>query len=221
MGRGGRFVAVVVTAGLSLAAVGCVTQGPPPANERYVALGDSYTSGPLIPLQVVTAQMPAGCLQSDHNSPHDIAPHLTVPLVDASCSGAKTDDMTNAQAVSGGTNAPQFDRLTAQTKVVTLGIGGNDIGFASIAVTCATGGAQHPNGTPCQDAYVVNGDDRISDAITAMEPKLGAVLDGIQARSPQAKVFVVGYPAILPDTGDGCFPIMPMATADVPYLRAK
>jgi lysophospholipase L1-like esterase len=218
---GGRFVACMVAAAVSLAGVGCVRQGPPPSNERYVALGDSYTSGPLIPLPVVTAQMPAGCLQSDHNYPHVVAPHLSVPLVDASCSGATTDDMTAAQDVTGTDNAPQFDRLTAQTKIVTLGIGGNDIGFADIAVACASGGLLHPDGTPCQDTYVVNGDDTISDAITAMKPKLAAVLDGIHQRSPQAKVFVVGYPAILPDTGDGCYPVMPITAGDVPYVRAK
>jgi hypothetical protein len=34
-------------------------------------------------------------------------------------------------------------------------------------------------------------------------------------------VFVVGYPAILPNTGNGCWPQMPLVNSDVPYLRAK
>ena len=219
MGRG-RYFAIATTAVIALSAAGCVKHTPPP-DPKFVALGDSYTAGPVIPIQQATAQIPAGCLQSDHNYPHLVAPQVGLPLADASCSGATTDDMTNPQSVTLGTNAPQFDRLATTTQAVTIGIGGNDIGFADIAVTCAEGGLSDPNGTPCQDAYVVNGDDTISDKIAALAPKLGAVLDGIASRAPNAKVFVVGYPAILPDTGDGCYPTMPITTGDVPYLRAK
>jgi hypothetical protein len=204
----------------ALVGAGCTRGGPPPPDQRYVALGDSYTAGPLIPFQQTT-RIPGGCLQSDHNYPHLVVAHLLVPLEDASCSGATTDDMTGAQDVTLGTNGPQFDRLTAGTQVVTLGIGGNDIGFSDIAITCSQGGLQDPNGTPCQDAFVVNGDDTVSDRIAALSPKLTAVLDGIHTRSPAAKVFVVGYPAILPDTGDGCYPVMPITAGDVPYVRAK
>jgi hypothetical protein len=38
--------------------------------QSYVALGDSYTAGPLIPVQETT---PLGCLRSDHNYPHLVA----------------------------------------------------------------------------------------------------------------------------------------------------
>ena len=30
---------------------------------------------------------------------------------------------------------------------------------------------------------------------------------------------VVGYPAILPDEGPGCFPVVPLTAGDVAYLR--
>ena len=39
----------------------------------YVALGDSYTSGPDIPTQSTS---PAGCLRSNHNYPSDTATAL-------------------------------------------------------------------------------------------------------------------------------------------------
>ena len=212
-GRRNRCLAVVVTAFLALATSGCV--------QRYVAIGDSYTSGPLIPLQRSDAKTPAGCLQSDHNYPHLVAPQLDLPqFEDASCSGAQTKDMTSAQEVDGGANAPQFDRLTSQTKVVTIGIGGNDIGFTEIAITCGRGGIEDPNGTPCQDAYVVNGVDTVAVRLAEMAQDLDATLDGIHARSPQATVFVVGYPSILPDTGPGCYPVMPIAPADLDYVRS-
>jgi hypothetical protein len=219
-----RHVALAITAFMAVVAVGCrpSTNPPtPPTPANYVALGDSYTAGPLIPLQRVSG-IPAGCLQSTNNYPHEVAPDLLDPsLDDASCSGATTEDMTSPQSVTLGPNSPQFDRLKPETNVVTVGIGGNDIGFAEIAVACAQGGLTDPNGSPCQDTYVQGANDTISARIEALRPKLDAVLDGIHARSPSAKVFVVGYPAILPDTGTGCYPVMPITPLDVPYVRAK
>jgi GDSL-like Lipase/Acylhydrolase family len=60
---------------------------------------------------------------------------------------------------------------------------------------------------------------RVGDDQTATAPKVAAVLDGIHQRSPKARVFVVGYLAILPESGPGCWPQMPIAPDDVPYLR--
>jgi lysophospholipase L1-like esterase len=213
-----------LTAFIALATTGFVQRAGAtlnPQQRRYVALGDSYTAGPVIPLQLKTAEIPGGCLQSDHNYPHLVEQRVQLPqFKDASCSGAQTKDMTQAQGVDpDGPNAPQFDRLTTQTRVVTIGIGGNDIGFTDIAKTCGQLAVQDPLGQPCHDHYVVNGDDQIADRVAAMAPKLAAVLGGIHTRSAQAKVFVVGYPSILPDTGDGCYPIMPIAKGDVPWVR--
>jgi hypothetical protein len=44
--------------------------------------------------------------------------------------------MTAAQSVPLGTAPPQFDALAADDSVVTLTVGGNDIGFNSILKTC-------------------------------------------------------------------------------------
>jgi hypothetical protein len=182
----------------------------------YVALGDSYTAGPVIPNQIVSA---VGCLRSDHNYPHLIASAI-VPSAfrDASCSGAQTKNMTQSQSVTGGTNAPQFNRLSMNTALVTLQIGGNDIGFSDIVIHCV---AVLPWGSPCKNKYVKNGVDAIANAINATAPRIGTVIDGIHARSPYARVFVLGYPAILPDTGGGCWPTMPFTSSDVSYLRSK
>ena len=185
------------------------------AAPSYVALGDSYAAGPLIPLQI----QPYGCLKSDHNYAHLAAPKLGLALRDPSCSGAETEDMTQSQGVSPGPNPPQFDSLDADTSVVSLQIGGNDIGFSSIAEDCAS--LFSPSGTPCQDRYVVNGQDEISARIAQTAPKVAAVLQGIHERSPNARVFVVNYLPILPDTGPGCWPQVPITAEDVPYVRAK
>jgi lysophospholipase L1-like esterase len=181
-----------------------------------VSLGDSYAAGPLIPLQVPLF----GCLKSNNNYANLTARNLGITLKDASCSGAETEDMTSPQNVDpDGPNPPQFDSLTKQTRIVTLQIGGNDIGFSSIAEDCAS--ATSNEGTPCQDRYVHDGRDEISERIQATAPLVANVLQGIRARSPKARVLVVNYAAILPDEGPGCWPQMPITDGDVPYVRAK
>jgi GDSL-like Lipase/Acylhydrolase family len=181
----------------------------------WAGLGDSYAAGPLIPNQQLN---PLGCLRSDHNFAHLAAAQLGLSLADASCSGATTDDMTQSQDVTPGPNPPQFDALTLGTRVVSLQIGGNDIGFVDIIEHCSS---PTPFGHPCQDRYVVNGHDTIADRIAAAAPKVGAVLQAIHTRSPGARVLVVDYAAILPATGRGCWPTVPIAWADVPYLRGE
>ena len=214
----GRRIAVVLTLGLLAAA--CFPTSPPPPPDTYVALGDSYTSGPIIPFPIP----PYGCLKSDHNYPHLAAPSIALPkFVDISCGGATTDDMTNPQDVSpDGPNPPQFSALDSMTGVVTLTIGGNDIGFTSIAENCAS---PTPVGTPCQDKYVVNGHDELRQRIADTAPKVAATLQGIHQRAPRAKIYILAYEALLPEgplvagAPEGCYPQMPMTPGDVPYLR--
>src|SRR5262245_31053508 len=93
------------------------------AGNGYVALGDSYTAGPLIPNQSLN---PLGCLRSTNDYAAVAARALGLSLRDVSCSGATTSHMANPQNVTPGPNPPQFDGLRSDTAVVTLGIGGND-----------------------------------------------------------------------------------------------
>jgi lysophospholipase L1-like esterase len=208
--RGKCLLAVLISI-LVLAAPAAAAPDP-----AYVSLGDSYAAGPLIPLQVP----PFGCLKSSNNYANLTARNLGLTLKDASCSGAETEDMTSPQGVDpDGPNPPQFDSLTKHTRVVTVQIGGNDIGFSSIGRDCAN--ATSNEGTPCQDRYVHDGRDEISERIQATAPKVAAVIQGIHQRSPRARVIVVNYAAILPDEGPGCWPQMPVTDGDVPYVRAK
>jgi lysophospholipase L1-like esterase len=180
----------------------------------YVSLGDSYVAGPFIPNPV----LPLGCLKSDRNYPRLAAPSIG-PLRDPSCSGARTDHMTAPQNVDpDGPNPPQFNSLEAGTEVVSLTIGGNDIGFAEIAQGCIT---HNPFSSPCRSKYTAGGKDQIGERIAATAPKVATVLQGIHTRSPNARVYVVNYPAIFPETGNGCWPQMPVSFTDAPYLRSK
>jgi lysophospholipase L1-like esterase len=206
-------VALAVAAVALFAAPGAATAS---SGARYVALGDSYTAGPAIPNQIAT-NTPLGCAQSDHNYPHLVAAVLHISdFTDVSCSNATTNNMTQPQVTAFGTNAPQFDALGTTTKLVTVGIGGNDIGFSSIIGSCLT---TTPVGHPCQDLYVQNGVDLLQQRIDTTAPKIAGVLQGIHTRSPHARVVLVGYLDILPLTGPGCFPQVPFAPDDVPYLN--
>ncbi|HEY1179778.1 MAG TPA: GDSL-type esterase/lipase family protein, partial [Phytomonospora sp.] len=101
---------------------------------KYVALGDSFTAGPLVPHQ--TLDVP-GCLRSDHNYAALLAEEIDAgEFTDASCSGATTKDMFAPQGTFWGTNAPQLDAVTPDTTLVTIGISGNDVGFMDVLLTC-------------------------------------------------------------------------------------
>ncbi len=93
-----RIVLVTVAAVLTL--LGLPTTGAANtvnAPEHYVALGDSYASGPGIPEQRAD---PIGCQRSTHNYPALLAQALGIrDYTDISCGGAKTDDMTAPQPV--------------------------------------------------------------------------------------------------------------------------
>lgn len=180
----------------------------------WVGLGDSYAAGPLIPDQLP----PYGCLKSDRNFAHLAAAQDGYSLTDVSCSGATTANMTRAQSTSLGTNPPQFYALTPATRIVSLQVGGNDIGFTEILKNCQTA---NPFAHPCRDRYLAGGSDQISARIAGAAPKVAAVLQGIHTRSPSARVLVVNYAAILPATGYGCWPQVPLGYSDVSYLRAK
>jgi lysophospholipase L1-like esterase len=207
-----RPAALLLLALATLLLAAALAAGARAAN--YVALGDSYAAGPLIP----NPTLPLGCLKSDHNYPHLAAPGIGLTLRDASCSGATTVDMTNPQNVEpDGPNPPQFNSLDTSTTVVSLTIGGNDIGFSEVAESCIT---LNPFSHPCLDKYDAGGVDQLKARIEATAPKVAAVLAGIKSRSPSAKIYVVNYPAIFPETGFGCWPQMPIGFSDVPYLRS-
>jgi GDSL-like Lipase/Acylhydrolase family len=207
-----RWLRALVIAVVAVALFALAASAARAAN--YVSLGDSYTAGPLIPDPV----LPLGCLKSSNNYPHLAAPSIGLPLRDPSCSGAKTDHTTQPQNVDpDGPNPPQFNSLDAETTVVSLTFGGNDIGFSEVAQGCIT---LNPFSTPCKDKYTAGGKDQLAERIAATAPKVAAVLQGIHTRSPVAKIYVLNYPAIFPETGFGCWPQMPIGFGDVPYLRS-
>lgn len=161
---------------------------------------------------------PIGCQRSTRNYPALLATALSAgDVIDVSCSGARTDNMTVAQPVPLGINPPQFDALRPDTDLVTLSIGGNDIGFSDIFQTCARLGATNPFSNPCERRATAGGTDIYAQRIATAAPKVAEVLKAIRERSPRATVLLVGYLRILPPAV-GCYPVFPIARGDVPYL---
>lgn len=184
---------------------------------NYVSLGDSYVAGPLIPNQTTE---PLGCLRSTKNWPQLVQPRIrSEALVDVSCSGATIDDLYAPQGVTPGpANPAQLDALDESTSLVTLGIGGNDIGFSDLVQSCGT---SWPWESGCKGDYVSGGVDQISLRIAGVAPELTQAIKDIRARAPWSHIFVVGYPTVVPATGSGCYPLVPVLPADVPWLREK
>lgn len=210
-------MALVVTVLAAVPASAEPTVPAAPGPSSYVALGDSYAAGPLIPLQT---GLPAGCLRSNRNYPALVARGLGITdFRDVSCSSATTEHLGGPQNVPLGVNPPQLDALGTDTELVTLTMGGNDIGFGEIISECAARSPREPAGSACKDFYTAGGTDQLAARIEATAPKVAAALADIEERSPDAQVLVVGYPAILPDTGPGCFPVVPFSAGDVAYLR--
>ena len=196
----------VLVLGVSAATAGAATR------LNYVALGDSYTAGPGISPSSPTA--PILCLQSAANYPHLTATAEGWNLTDVSCSGATSSNMTSAQYPG---VPPQFNALSSSTNVVSVGIGGNDNDlFLGALVSCGiTDIADFLNiGAPCKAVF----GNTFANDVTSDAPNIAEVIQGIHSQSPNATVFVVGYPDILPQSGN-CYPTMPLTTGDVSYLN--
>ncbi|HEX4428086.1 MAG TPA: SGNH/GDSL hydrolase family protein [Frankiaceae bacterium] len=209
MRRIAALVAVLASAGgLAFAS----PSGAATAPLRYVAMGDSYSaaSGNIPPDPTAAPQ----CLRSTVNYPHLIAAKLGASLTDVTCGGADTSDYATGQYPG---VAPQLNALAPNTQLVTMTIGGNDSSvFINSILECGVAGLSTlGQGSPCKDKYGSSFDNTIR---STTYPAIVAALKAVRAKSPHARVAILGYPWILPATV-GCFPQMPVATGDVPYLR--
>lgn len=210
---------LAAAAGVGVAGTATAKATPPTANQHaiktspFVALGDSYSSAAGVAPFVATA--PPTCSRSTVNFAHDIAAR-TQPssFTDVTCSGAKTSDFFSSQAPG---VAPQLDAVTKDTRLVTMTIGGNDENvFVSSFFGCATISATDVMGNPCEQKYGTT----FTDAIVGQTyPHLVAALTAVRTKAPAATVVIIGYPRILPTTGKlSCYPSMPIAMGDVPWL---
>lgn len=178
-----------------------------PGPSRYVALGDSYQSGE------GAGSYASGTDSDDVNQCHRSANAYAKVLTDdrtipfdldfVACSGAKIANVLEA----GQWNEPeQISRVTEDTALATVGIGGNDLRFGPILKDCLTLRSL-PHGS-CEATY----DDDVFHALSDLQQhntpdrlnRLQQLYDRIRSKAPRGKVLVLGYPRFFPiDGGNG------------------
>jgi lysophospholipase L1-like esterase len=235
-----RSVSTLIAAALSVTAMTAAVATAPSAGahttgstagKTYVALGDSYAAGFGLPKPATpTRTQYPGCAQTSLDYPHRLAALLKLRLTDASCSGATTADFYAPQKVPGLPPA-QLDVVKAlQPDLVTVTIGGNDLGFTSIATTClaATQAGPlflHPTFASCA-AYFASPAGSADNPFTRLEAvgaKVRTALMAVHKAAPHARVVVIAYPAIAPNARNtplgGCFAANPIPTIVVNGAR--
>jgi lysophospholipase L1-like esterase len=183
-----------ITAAVTLLTLTGVAQAQAAAG-AYTALGDSYSSG----VGTRTYYSDSGsCYRGPNAFPVQVAARLGATLTFAACSGAKVADVLN-----------QLGSLTTSTAYVTVSVGGNDAGFASVITQCAK-----PWPWTCTT--------EINNANTYIRNTLPGTLDNlynqISAKAPNARVAVVGYPRLF--NGEECNALARISPGEQSSLNA-
>jgi lysophospholipase L1-like esterase len=141
----------------------------------YVALGDSYSSG----VGAGSYTSSSGSCDRSTNAYSQLWTNANSPaaFTFVACSGATTADVLSGQIAS----------VTAATTLVSITIGGNDVGFSGVMETCVLDST-----SSCVSA--VNTAE--SEAQTQLPAKLDAVYAAIKAHAPNARVVVLDYPEL-------------------------
>ena len=157
---------------LTMIALGAVVLAPPAQADapRISAIGDSYIAG----IGAGDYTTVDGCRRSSMSYAADLARRESAVLSDLSCPGARAPEAL-LQAAG----------IPADSALVLIQIGGNDIGFSRLALACATGGS-------CSDAIAGAARD-----LTGLPDRIAGIVDETRARAPQSRVIVMGYPALL------------------------
>lgn len=163
-------------AGAALPATSTTTPEP----LRYVSLGDSYSAGG----GLVGAVEPCGRAPGAY--PGLVAGRAQFEASFHACDGATTADVLDREQHAG--EGRQIDDVPADADVVTLSIGGNDIGFGPVITECAVGSQS-----------CVRFDRQVTAQLTALGPRLTRLYRSVRERAPFAEVLVLGYPRLVPD----------------------
>src|SRR3954471_832360 len=188
MGLSGRLRSVSIASGaLAVLTLG-VAAPSASAHDRHdsqvtlAALGDSYSSGVGTPDPAPS--IPA-CYRTPHAWPSLVGDTLGWQVHNVACSGAKTADIA---APYGGQEAQTalLAALRPRPEVVTITIGGNDVGFAPVLVACFMG--------DCSSRITAS--ERL--VLTTLPGRLADTYRAVEAAAPRARLVVVGYPRLFP-----------------------
>lgn len=202
---GALIVLGLLLSGATATGGAAVAQPDPPL--KMVALGDSAAAGPLIPEQVRW-----DCLRSNQNWPNLVAQQLGATLTDVSCSGAFVSDLTGRRF---GYMPPQVDAVEADTDVVTLTIGANDLNLGGIIPSCANP-LPPPFGISCK----IWQPEISTTQITKLTSRLTAAVRAVQAKAPNARILLVSYLKYWGTSGSGCYPHDPVWPVDAAWLQS-
>lgn len=141
--------------------------------EEYVALGDSYAAGN----GTGWPDLSLSCYRSSlAYAPLVAKARPNTSLRFRACSGAETRDVTGGQTAA----------LSSGTDYVTVSVGGNDVGFVDLILSCINTWDE-----PICRSTVAKVEARIDSELPA---KLDATYADIGSRAPGATVMVLGYP---------------------------
>ena len=177
-----------------------------PAGAHYVAMGSSFAAG--LGIKPYETDAPARCARSPQNYAHQLAASRRLTLTDVSCSGATTSALLRPW----GELPAQIDAVTPDTRLVTLTIGGNDIGYIGglFGASCRARGEAscQPETAPTEADYV------------ALEGAMTELATAIATRAPKAEIVFVEYPAVLPPTGACAATPLSETAADAARVKA-
>ena len=182
------------------------TSGP---SWDYTAMGDSYSSGEGNPPYDPNND---GCDRSNAAFGRQFAADTpgigSAGIQHIACSGATIANLTTT-----GQNGeePQIDQMTSGSKLVTVTIGGNDAGFASVLTDCVT------TLTTCESDYNGANSSNEYTVIDGLKSQLVDAYDEIKAKAPSAAVVAVTYPNIFAPMTT-CADINNMQVSDVQFL---
>ena len=188
---------LIVIAVAGLAATMVVVQGrqTPTANPKYVALGSSFAAGAgLGPLQ---KHSPLLCARSVNGYPQQLARISHLSIVDMSCGGAVTGNLLKGGQFFQG---PQIRTIDSRTRLVTITVGGNDIGYVGDLSLLAARKTNTVLGWLTRRLWKGPKTSAERD-YEGLERKLLATLSAIHTRAPQATIVIATYPALLPQQG--------------------
>ena len=193
MSKIGRRAGLLSAAAVAAAAFGSAQAAPLPAGAKYVAMGSSFASGPGVTTSADTP--PTRCQRSADNYAHQLARRRGLTLVDVSCGGATTKNLLGPW----NELPPQLDAVDADTRLVTVTIGGNDLGYIHglMAASCRAVAAQA--GTPAK--CVPPPQPPTEEAYTQVEAQLREIAAEVRRRAPGARLVFVDYPVVLPAKG--------------------
>lgn len=147
--------------------------------------------------------------RSAHNYPHLVADRLGLNLTDVTYSGATTANILDEP--QHGT-PPQIEALDGTETLVTVTIGGNDVGYVPMLMAAALPGIVRRL-PPLRELFDRTARDR---ALVEVGESLRLVGSAVRARAPLARVLFVDYLTLLPPAGE---PVSPLSGADAALGR--